>query len=64
MKYPNIEAERSRKGMTMDELARNLNVTRKTVYNWIRRGRIPQTAVEAMSELFDCSIDYLLERGA
>lgn len=63
MPYPNINAERSRAGMTVEELAKSLGVTRKTVYNWMAHGNIPQSKLEKMSELFHCSIDYLLERG-
>lgn len=35
MPYPNINAERSRKGMTIADLANALGVTRKTIYNWM-----------------------------
>lgn len=61
MPYPNINAERSRKGMTVEALAQALGVTRKTVYNWMAHGNIPQSALEKMAALFNCSIDYLLE---
>ena len=61
MSYPNINAERSRKGMTTEELAKSLGVTRKTLYNWIAHGNIPQSKLVLMSELFNCSIDYLLK---
>lgn len=61
MSYPNINAERSRKGMTTEELAKSLGVTRKTLYNWITHGNIPQSKLVLMSELFNCSIDYLLK---
>lgn len=61
MPYPNINAERSRKGMTVEALAQALGVTRKTVYNWMAHGNIPQSALEKMATLFNCSIDYLLE---
>lgn len=61
MPYPNINAERVRNGMTMDDLATCLGVTRKTVYNWMSHGNIPQTKLEAMSDLFHCSIEYLLQ---
>lgn len=60
MPYPNINAERHRAGLTLDEFANKLGVTRKTVYNWMAHGAIPQKKLEAMSELFHCSIDYLL----
>lgn len=62
MLYPNINAERSRRKMTIEELAAALGVTRKTVYNWMVRGNIPQSKLEKMSEMFNCSIDYLLQR--
>lgn len=64
MKYPNIDAERARAGMSAESLAQKLGVTRKTLYNWITRGYIPKTALEQMAALFDCSIDYLLGRGS
>lgn len=63
MLYPNINAERSRHGMTIEALSQKLGVTRKTIYNWMSCGNIPQWALERMAELFDCSIDYLLKRS-
>ena len=60
MKYPNIDAERARNGMSAETLASNLGVTRKTLYNWCTCGNIPKSALLKMSELFNCSIDYLL----
>lgn len=63
MRYPNIDAERARKGLTAEEMAEKMGVSRKTVYNWINNGRIPQSALEKMADLFGCSIDYLLGRS-
>lgn len=60
MAYPNINAVRSRKGMTLEELASELGVTRRTLYGWITKGAIPQSKLEVMPRLFDCSVDYLL----
>ena len=60
MAYPNIAAERARYGMSIDELAAKLGVTRKTVYNWEAAGRIPENALREMSKLFGVSIYYLL----
>lgn len=60
MKYPNIDAERARKGMSAEALATTLGVTRKTLYNWCNCGNIPQSALVKMAELFNCSIEYLL----
>lgn len=62
MKYPNIEAERARKGMSQDALAEALGVTRKTVFNWMTSGNIPLGKLIVMADLFGCSIDYLLGR--
>ena len=63
MPYPNINAERSRQGLTIGEFAEALGVSRKTVYNWMAHGNIPQSKLEKMAEMFHCSIDYLLERN-
>lgn len=61
MKYPNIDAERARMGLTLDGLAKALGISRKTLYNWCNHGKIPQDGLERMSLLFGgCSIDYLL----
>ena len=60
MSYPNIAAERARKKMSLEDLAKQLGVTRKTIYNWENSGRIPQNALEQMSDIFGVSIDYLL----
>ncbi len=50
--------------MSREDLARAIGVTRKTIYNWERAGRIPQSAVEKMTKLFNCTADYLLGREA
>ncbi len=60
MRYPNIEAERARLGISKQELAQLLNVSRKTYYNWVTKGRIPQVKIRQMAELFNTSVDYLL----
>lgn len=62
MRYPNIAAERAKRRMSLDEMAKELGVSRKTIYNWEQAGNIPQSALEKMSEIFECSIDYLLGR--
>lgn len=60
LKYPNIEAERARRGWTVEELTKKLGVSRKTYYNWISKGRIPLDKVDMLSEMFLVSTDYLL----
>lgn len=54
MKYPNIEAERARKGYTAEELAKILGVSRKTLYNWTESGNIPSSALVRMADTFGC----------
>ena len=58
--YPNIEAERARNGLSVTELSEKLGICRKTYYNWIGRGQIPQDKLKLMSDLFNVSSDYLL----
>lgn len=60
--YPNIEAERARIGITIEEISHSLGVCRKTYYNWVRNGRIPQKKLIELSELFNVSTDYLLKQ--
>ena len=64
MAYPNIAAECARKGMTKAQLCKELDVCRKTMWNWEHKGNIPQSKLEAMSDMFGVSIDYLLGRDA
>lgn len=61
-KYPNIEAERARHGLSVQKLSEILGVSRKTYYNWISKGQIPQNKLISMAELFGTSISYLLEK--
>ncbi len=60
MRYPNIDAERARRGLTYDELAQELGVCRKTLYNWVHVGNIPAGSVQKLTRVFNCSADYLL----
>lgn len=62
--YPNIAAEQARNNMSRSELASAIGVSRKTLYNWIKNGNIPQSKLECMADLFHCSTDYLLGRLA
>ena len=58
--YPNIDAERARKGMSVETLTAKLGVCRKTYYNWLSNGKIPQSKLELMANIFGVSVDYLL----
>lgn len=61
MFYPNIAAERARRKLTVDDLAKECGVTRKTFYNWELHGNIPLKALITLADLFHCTIDYLAE---
>ncbi len=63
LKYPNIEAERARHGISNDSLAEDLGVSRKTLFNWMEKGSIPSSALIKMADMFSCTIDYLLGRA-
>ena len=59
--YPNIEAERVRKGISREKLAEELNVSISTYYNWLAgRTAIPSTDLKKMANIFGANIDYLL----
>lgn len=61
MKFPNIAAERARNDMTLDELAAACRVSRKSLFNWEKAGRIPPDKLAIMADLFHCSEEYLAE---
>lgn len=61
--YPNIDAERARHGLTVSTLAIKLNVSRKTYYNWLRKGKIPQGKIEELADMFNVTCDYLLGKN-
>lgn len=63
MRYPNINAERARMGLSWGQLAGILGVTRKTLYNWTTKGDVPQNALIQMTDIFGCSPDYLLSEA-
>lgn len=60
--YPNIEAERVRANLSQDALAEKLGIERKSYYNWLTKGNIPVRMLIKLSDMFDCSVDYLLGR--
>lgn len=56
----NIEAERARAGMTKNELSEKLGISQKTYGKYVNGSPISSDVLEKMSELFNCSVDYLL----
>lgn len=62
--YNNINAERARRNMTIEEFAKEIGISVRTYYAWQEKGNIPASKLIVMAELFNCSIDYLLGRTA
>jgi len=61
LKYPNIEAERARLGMSKDDFAKKLGIATKTYYNWINGvNPIPSDTLIEISSLCNSKTDYLL----
>lgn len=56
------QAERARLGLYKDELAKSLNVSMRTYYNWVNEETdVPGSALLKMAHMFNTSIDYLLK---
>ena len=63
MKYPNIEAERARAGLSKKAVAEHIGVNVRTYQNWqAGRSCIPSDKLCALCDLLNCSADYLLGR--
>jgi len=59
--FPNIEAERARLGWSRARLAEQLGISYSTMKNWMQGStEIPASKVVQMSQLFNCTTDYLL----
>lgn len=59
--FPNIIAELARHNMSQVDLADKLDVSPSTIQNWLGgRSQIRAKSLLKMSELWNCSIDYLL----
>lgn len=63
MVYPVLEKERLKRGLSVEALAGEIGICRKTYYNWQRRGGLPRKYLTALSCLFGTSADYLLCRA-
>ena len=58
----NIEAERSRNGMTKTQMAEKLGVSLNTYNAYIKGAVMPSDKLLLLANLFNVSCDYLLER--
>lgn len=57
-----IDYLRKKKNLSQKELCERLGITSKTLYNYIHKDVIPSDVLLELSEVFDCSVDYLLGR--
>ncbi|MCI8876439.1 MAG: helix-turn-helix transcriptional regulator [Lachnospiraceae bacterium] len=56
-----IEAERIKNQLTKEEMAKKIDVSLKTYYNWINEDvDIPSKKLLLMSDFFGVSMEYLL----
>lgn len=60
LEYPNIEAERVRNQISKTQMARELGVSEKTYYNYLRGTPIPAPVLITLARRFNTSVDYLL----
>jgi SOS-response transcriptional repressor LexA/DNA-binding XRE family transcriptional regulator len=59
-----FKAERKKKGLTQQKLSEMLHISRGTVAMWEIGKNIPPTEMlEELSEIFNCSVDYLLGKS-
>ena len=63
-KYPNLEAERVRRGLSRSELAVELKISRRTYCEWQTKGKIPQSKINRLCDYFNLPADYLLGQPA
>ncbi|NTU88466.1 MAG: helix-turn-helix transcriptional regulator [Actinobacteria bacterium] len=58
-----IAVERAKKGISQNELAIAIGVSRETIKSWeSNANKIPLSRAVAMCDFFCCSIDYLAGR--
>lgn len=59
--YNCIEAERARKGWTIEEFAKKIGVSEKTYRKWRDENKLINCEqLRTISRTFGCSVDYLL----
>lgn len=61
--YNNIDSERIRLRMTVEDLCKEIEISKRTYFSWQQSGKIPANKLIQMADLFKCSIDYLLGRS-
>ena len=67
--FRNLEAEQARKGLTDQEVANKLGISRVSYGNKKKSGKFTTLEIKALCKLFQCKVDYLFaeeneEQGA
>ncbi len=59
----NMKAERARLGLSLEDVARTVGVNKNSVLRW-ENGEVEPVSdnLEKLAELYDCSVEYLLEQ--
>ena len=59
----NMKAERSRIGLSAEEVAERIGVHRNSIFAWENGGSEPVSDnLEKLAHLYGCSVEYLLEQ--
>lgn len=58
--FDNIRAECARNRITIEELAEQLGIERKTFYNWENKKDFPVSMLKKMADIFGITTDKLL----
>lgn len=57
----NMRAERARSGMTVDEIASKVGVSKIQVYRWEHGTQEPMAGnIIKLASIYGCSVDYLM----
>lgn len=62
--FPNLNAEQARRGLTNEETAAKLGITRTAYEGKKKRGTFRLSEIRLLCELFGVSFEYLFEEAA
>lgn len=57
-----IEELRKKKGLSQMEIARQIGISKKALYNYSHGAQIPSGVLQSLAELYHVPIDYLIGR--
>lgn len=61
--FRNLEAEQARKGMTNQQVADYLEISRPSYENKKKTGKFYVAEISNLCKLFNCDYEYLFETG-